>query len=105
FDLPTDFKGKFDFVLEAYTIQALKESLRERVIEQVASLVAPGGRLLVICRGRDNDEEAPERPWPLTFNDIASFELHGLRCSSFEDFVDEERNPPVRRFRVVFDRT
>lgn len=104
FNLPSDFKQKFDFVFEAYTIQALKQSLRERVIEQIASLVAPKGRLLVICRGRDNDEPAPERPWPLSFNDIATFELHNLSCSSFEDFVDEERGSPIRRFRALFDR-
>ncbi|HQY88437.1 MAG TPA: class I SAM-dependent methyltransferase [Tepidisphaeraceae bacterium] len=104
FELPESFSKQFDFVFEAYTIQALPESLRERAIEQVASLVAPQGKLLVICRGRNIDDDAPARPWPLTFNDIASFELHGLRCSSFEDFEDEERNPPVRRFRALFER-
>ncbi len=44
--------GAFDFVLEIYTIQPLPMEMRPRVMDAVAAFVAPGGRLLVVTRGR-----------------------------------------------------
>ncbi|MBC8108064.1 MAG: class I SAM-dependent methyltransferase [Anaerolineae bacterium] len=102
FRMPGEWLGKFNFVFEAYTIQALPRSLRPQAIAAVASLVAPGGELLVICRGREADEDDGSLPWPLTHEEIASFEPHGLRRESFENYFDEERDPPVRRFRARF---
>jgi len=98
------FKGAFDFVFESYTIQALPRSLRERAIAAVAGLVNPrGGDLLLICRGREDNEDEGTLPWPLTHAEAAMFEsTHGMRRVSFENFFDDERDPPVRRFRALF---
>lgn len=101
--LPPEWIGAFDFVFEAYTVQALPMSLRGRAIDAIGSLVKPGGELLVICRGRDESEEAPELPWPLTPSEVARWDSLGLRRMAFEDYWDDE-TPPVRRFRVLFRR-
>lgn len=103
FLLPGEWAGAFEFVFEAYTIQALPRSLRERSISAVSSLVAPGGELLVVCRGRDDHDEGGELPWPLSPSEVARFDACGLRRLAFEDYMDDE-DPPVRRFRVHFSR-
>ena len=102
-NLPSDWLGAFDFVFEAYTIQPLPLSLRSKAISAVASLVKPGGELLLICRARDEHEEAPELPWPLTPKEVSQFDAVGLKRLAFEDYLDDE-DPPVRRFRVLFTR-
>jgi 2-polyprenyl-3-methyl-5-hydroxy-6-metoxy-1,4-benzoquinol methylase len=103
FKLPAEWTGAFDFVFEAYTIQALPRSLRENAIAKVASLVRPSGaELLIVCRGREDDEDEGSLPWPLSHAEIGRFESHGLRRASFENFFDHDREPPVRRFRAMF---
>lgn len=93
----------FEFVFEAYTVQPLPLSMRERALHAVAELVAPGGRLLLVTRARDEDEDVDGPPWPLTMNDLRTISEAGLNMVSFEDYMDEE-TPPVRRFRAVYER-
>jgi SAM-dependent methyltransferase len=100
---PKEWIGAFDFVFEAYTIQALPRSLRDKAIDAIASLVKPGGELLVICRGCDENEEVNELPWPLPPSEVARFDAQGLKRLAFEDFLDDE-DPPIRRFRVLWRR-
>jgi hypothetical protein len=69
----------------------------------LASAVAPGGRLLVLCRAREPEEPEGQLPWPLTRGDLAAFREAGLQELSFESFFDRE-SPPVRRFRAVYGR-
>lgn len=100
FAAPAEWRQAFDFVLEIYTIQALSVTLREQVIANIASFVAPGGQILIVCRGREPEEELGTMPWPLTREDFAGFERAGLRQVSFEDVRDENE----RHFRVVYER-
>lgn len=104
FDPPSAWHRAFDFVLEVYTVQAFTGDLRNRGIAKIADLVAPGGDLLVIARGREEDEpEAQGPPWPLTRQEIDGFLRAGLAAQSFEDYPDPE--PPwVRRFRALYHR-
>jgi SAM-dependent methyltransferase len=93
----------FDFVLEIYTIQPLPLEMRPRVIDSVAGLVADGGHLLVVTRGRDDDEEPVELPWPLSRRDLNRFETSGLTQLDFVEMPpDEEDEPP--RFVVEYVR-
>ncbi len=101
--LPPELVGRFDLVFEAYTLQALPETVRPEALAGVASLVAPGGTLLVVCNGRDPDGDKGRLPWPLTHAELGRFEQHGLSERRFEDFMDEEA-PPRRRFRVEYVR-
>ena len=100
FNAPDEWQQAFDFVLEIYTIQALSVTLRTRAIESIARFVAPSGQLLIVCRGRENEEGLGTMPWPLSRADLARFEQAGLREASFEDVRDEDG----RHFRVVYER-
>lgn len=101
FHHPASWNAAFDFVFESNTLQALPLDRRAEAIKQVASLVAPGGALLVIARGRGDDEKTEHVPWPLSRHELNAFHECGLREETFEDYQDHE-SPPVRRFRVTY---
>lgn len=94
-------RGRFDFVLESHTLQALPRDLRTRAVAAVAGLV--DGDLLVIARGADAPEPGETIPWPLTPAELAGFDAAGLTCVRFEDFRDG-KTPPQRRFRILYRR-
>jgi SAM-dependent methyltransferase len=104
FDPPPAWLRAFDFVLEIYTVQALVGELRSKAIGAIAQFVAPGGRLFVIARGREeNEPEGQGPPWPLTRAEMDGFRRAGLEEESFEDYAEPE--PPwVRRFRALYRR-
>jgi SAM-dependent methyltransferase len=99
--LPDELLGAFDLVFEAYTLQALPVDVREAAIDGVASLVAPGGTLLVVTFGRAPADEPGRLPWPLTRGELARFGERGLSEKRFEDYRDEV-DPERRRFRVEY---
>lgn len=101
FRLPEGWTHGFDFVYEAYTLQVLPASMRDRAARRIALLVAPGGTLLLIARGKDADEEEDQLPWPLTRTQAELPLECGLDELLFEDYLDTE-DPPVRRFRAAF---
>lgn len=103
FSAPNEWHGKFDLVVESYTLQVLPPALRVGAIGSIAAFVAPGGTLLVVSRGRESDEPEGKMPWPLTKEELALFQTHDLKEVSFEDYIDNEE-PPVRRFRVTYFR-
>lgn len=100
FALPEAWKGAFDFVLEAYTIQAMPPELRAKAIPQIVQLIARSGQLLVICRGRELEQALTAVPFPLTKAELAGFEQAGLSEVEFEDFAEPET---IRRFRVLYE--
>jgi SAM-dependent methyltransferase len=102
FEPDRDWLGVFDFVLEIYTIQPLPMEIRERAIDAVAAFVAPGGRLLVVTRGREDDEEVEEVPWPLSKRDLSRFAKNGLQELDLQEIWDEEDEQ--RRFVVEYVR-
>jgi len=104
FHLPVAWKRAFDFVFEAYTLQVLPPELREKAVGALSECVTPGGRLLVITRGREPEEDQGQMPWPLTRGELEQFDDCGLEAVRFEDYFDSEQ-PPVRRFRAEFTRT
>jgi SAM-dependent methyltransferase len=65
-DPPPGWRGRFDFVLEAYTLQVLPVAVRKKAMASLAALLAKEGTLLVICRGCSPEEPSGELPWPLT---------------------------------------
>ena len=89
-------------MLEIYTVQALPAPLRPGAVEKIAQFVAPGGRLLVIARGRaENEPECQGPPWPLMRAELEGFRRAGLEEEVFEDYAEPE--PPwVRRFRALY---
>jgi chemotaxis methyl-accepting protein methylase len=103
FQPPGEWQRAFDFVFEANTVQALPVTLRAQAIHKIASFVRPGGMLLAIVRGREENEPADELPWPLTRAEMNEFVRAGLTEESFEEYFDNE-DPPARRFRVLYTR-
>ena len=96
------WREKFDFILESYTLQAIPEPFRQRIMSTIANYLAPKGILLIICRGRNREEDAGvSPPWALTREELAFFERLNLKLVSFEDYFDEE-SPPVIRFRLQY---
>lgn len=98
---PREWIGLFDFVLESYTLQVLPPHLRERAIACVATLVRDGGQLLIITRGREEQDAVGQMPWPLTRGELDKVKNSGLQELSLEDYFDVE-SPPVRRFRGLY---
>lgn len=98
--LPPSWTGKFDLIVEIYTLQVLVPELRRQTASGLAKCVAENGQLLVICRGREASESTGEFPWPLTKPELDLFNQQGLREESFEDFMDDG----VRRFHAVYRR-
>ena len=84
-------------------MQALPLTLRAQAIQRIASFVRPGGKLLAIVRGREENEPLRELPWPLTRADMNEFVGAGLTENSFEESFDKE-DPPARRFRCLYTR-
>jgi hypothetical protein len=94
--------GAFDFVLEVYTIQPLPLEMRERTIDAIAAFVASGGELVVVTRGREDDEEPDELPWPMSRKELSRFETSGLRETNFEIMPGDDETPQDR-FVVVYN--
>ncbi len=95
--------GGFDFVLEIYTIQPLPLEMRERVIDAIAGFVGENGQLVVVTRGRGDDDEPDELPWPMSRLELARFETHGLDQSDFVEMPADEEDEPSR-FVVEYTR-
>lgn len=103
FDAPKDWYQDFDFVLEVYTIQPLPLDLREKVIDAIANFVKLGGALLIVTRGREDDEIPAELPWALSRRDLSRFEANGFEQTFFEEMPGDE-DPPIPRFVVEYVR-
>jgi hypothetical protein len=52
---------------------------------EIVSLLRPGGRLLIIARAREENEEIAGPPWPLTRRNIDLFAEIGLKTLAIED--------------------
>ncbi len=100
----TDNGGGFDFVLEVYTIQPLPVEMREKVMDSIAAFVAPGGELVVVTRGRKDDEDVVKVPWPVSRKELSRFEENGLIQTHFEVMPDDTDDEPADRYVVVYRR-
>ena len=101
FEPPPEWRGAFRLVVEVNTLQVLPPELRPAAISAMVNCVTPGGSLLVIARGREQDDDPGSMPWRLIKGDLEHFVQSGMKLISFEDFFDEE-DPQVRRFRVQY---
>ncbi len=98
---PSPWRGQFDFVFEANTLQVLPAALRPQATRNIAAFLRQGGHLLLIARQREASDPEGEMPWPLTRAEISAFTAHGLEEILF-DILPDVSEPDVRRFRVLF---
>lgn len=102
-DPPQSWFHAFDFVNETFTLQALKGDDRERGLEMLPNFVKPGGTLLIVARGRLDDEGMDPPPWPLTPSELDRLHKFGLVSQLREEFFDD-KEPPRRHFLAEFKR-
>lgn len=98
--VPSAWLGAFDWVIDCYTLQVIPSEIRQPAAKGMADCVAPQGNLLLIARGRDEDEMALYVPWPLTRAELNMFTTWGFREISFDDYMDGD----TRRFRAVYQK-
>ena len=72
-DLPDDWQGRFDLVVESLTVQSMPPDQHTAAIHGIAALVALGGTLLVLATTRDEGSEVSGPPWPLTRSEVEEF--------------------------------
>jgi SAM-dependent methyltransferase len=83
-DLPTDWRQRFDLVVECITVQSLPPELHQQAAAAVASLCGVGGLLVVIAAARADDEPVSGPPWPLTGDELAYFAVDGVERAVIE---------------------
>lgn len=106
--LPDGMRHRFDLVVEVHTLQALPPTYRGSLARHMSALLAPGGVLVAIARGRSDAEplEQIDGP-PFAFT---ADELRGtLRSAGLEEVVPmtdalDANKPPVRRLTATFAR-
>jgi len=101
FDTPKEWFQAFEFVLEVYTIQPLPLEIRPQVIDAIANFVEFNGELIVVTRGREDDEIPNELPWALSKKDLSRFEANHLKQTNFEEMLGDEEEP-IARFVVEY---
>jgi SAM-dependent methyltransferase len=95
--LPAEWRGAFDLVVESHNVQSLPPLLHSDASAAVASLVAPGGTLVVLAAAGDGHGDGP--PWPLTRAEIEAFAVDRVGLVSAEEVVGD-----VARWRAVLRR-
>jgi len=74
------WRQKYDFVLEIFTVQALPPKYEKELIQNISDFVAPDGQLLVIAEvGKEERSFESGPPWLLTSQHIDSFVSCGLK--------------------------
>lgn len=101
--LPDAWRGGFDLVHETYNLQAMARAHVAEAMACIAALVAPGGKALVMCRGREENEQPQGPPWPLARAELQGFTRAGLSEIRFEDFEDGS-DPAIRHFLAEYQR-
>lgn len=101
FDTPKEWYQQFEFVLEVYTIQPLPMEMRSQTIDAIANFVELNGKLVVVTRGREDDETPLELPWALSRKDLSRFEVNNFKQIYFEEMLGDEEEP-IPRFVVEY---
>ena len=83
-DLPHQWQGRFDLVVESLTVQSMPPEQHTIAARNIAGLVAPHGRLLVLATAREEDSEVTGPPWPLTRSEVEGFASGGLVLGQLE---------------------
>ena len=100
FDMPEKYKGHFDFVFEAYTIQSLPREFRAKMINAISETLAPNAKILVVADKKTKVFDGP--PWPLTQEELELFKTEGLIELGFETHQDKSE-VATARFRALFE--
>jgi len=105
YDLPSRWMRRFDLVIEINTMQSLPPERREQTLDAIVSLLSRHGRLLTICRGRDDDQTLDGPPFPFTERELlATATAAGLAPTGPLEVFHDDETPPILRMRALFER-
>jgi SAM-dependent methyltransferase len=96
-DLPPDLVGVFDLVVEIFTLQALPDPPRTKAAAAVASLLAPGGTIVLVAFRSTGDGPADGPPFPLTHADLAAVAVGGVELRTTEELPGPRLRATYRR--------
>ena len=65
-NLPKEWQGYWDLVVEIHILQAIPEEVRKSAAPNLAPLLSKGGRLICIGRLNHSGHEIEGPPWPLS---------------------------------------
>lgn len=102
---PDEWRQAFALVVDVHTVQPLPPHLQPAAIAAIASFVAPGGRVVAVCRAREEHQEPTGPPWPLSPSVLRGYTANGLTERHLEHWLDETESPPQPRMLAVFERT
>jgi SAM-dependent methyltransferase len=102
-DLPPEWLGAFDLVVESMTLQAMPDPPRRDAIAVVGGLVAAGGTLIAMARAREPGQMVQGPPWALCQAEIEALAGCLLQPVRIEDIRDPQL-PWPRRWRAEFAR-
>jgi SAM-dependent methyltransferase len=103
FALPDAWRQNFDLVHECYTLQALSAALIPQALAALKSTLAPGGKLLVIARARDEADAIKGPPWPLPPSVFEEAKRQRLEPISIED-IPATAQVSARHWRALLCR-
>lgn len=83
-DLPRDWEGRFDLVVESLTVQSMPPDQHAVAARSIGALVAPGGTLLVLATTREEGSEVTGPPWPLARSEVEAFARGDLHLREIE---------------------
>ncbi len=92
--LDDSWKNSFDLIFESRTIQALPIPIRREVIAAIATLLKPGGTLLIVTRLRETEEISEGPPWAVSEQELSQFYEYGYQEISRTPYVDPN-NPSI----------
>lgn len=101
--LDPDWQGKFDFVFECRTVQALPLDVRGQVVGAIAPLVAPEGTMIVVTRHREPNTIPEGPPWALSSAELEQFVELGLTEVRRDRFIEGEQHQ-VTQLRLEYRR-
>lgn len=105
FNTPKEWYQAFEFVLEVYTIQPLPLEIRPKVIDAISNFVKfPNGKLLIVTRGREDDEIPTELPWALSKKDLSRFDESGFKQTYFKEMFSDDEEDLIPRFVVEYEK-
>ena len=95
--LPTEWRHKWDLVVEVHILQAIPEEVRVVAAPVLPSLLAPGGRLVSVGRVNNSGVKITGPPWPLNREFISSIG-GGLENTSFDMPIESINGEEIQRY-------
>lgn len=105
FDPPPAWISGFGLVVEVRTIQSFPERLRQRAMQAVAGLVAPGGYLLhvgLLATSAEAAETWRGPPWAPAPSELGAYRAAGLQRMALEH--PEQVSEEAMQVRLTFHR-